>query len=104
MTFALAGLCGVLLIGLTAWAIYHRKRPDPVQSLWLRCSRRLDSCGLGRLPWEGPLDYAQRVATARPDLATKIQRIAKLYAALRYGRRSRGSIVELRRLITDLSP
>ena len=34
---------------------------------------------------EGPLDYAQRIAAARPDLAAPVAALAARYARLRFG-------------------
>lgn len=89
MTAALAVLCGTVLAGLTLWALRQRRRIDPAQALWLRAGRRLARRGLARRPWEGPLDYAARVAAARPEIAADIQAIARLYGAVRYGNLSR---------------
>jgi transcription elongation GreA/GreB family factor len=45
----------------------------------------LKKFGLGRQDWEGPLEYAERIAQARPAAAQEIEEIARRYAALRYG-------------------
>jgi transglutaminase-like putative cysteine protease len=103
MTAAMAAACGVLLLGLTAWALRKRVRLDPTLRAWNRLSRRLARYGLARLPWEGPADYARRVALARPDLSQPVAAIAALYIDLRYGRLS-GSDArrKLRGLIANL--
>lgn len=85
MTSALAVLCGVALLALTAWTLRHRQRRDPALALWDKLSRRLGRQGLARRPDEGPLDFAQRVATALPHAGADIHAIANLYAGLRYG-------------------
>jgi len=43
-----------------------------VQAAWLRLCRKLAKAGLPRAAHEGALDYAARVAAARPDLANVI--------------------------------
>ena len=86
---------GVLLAGggiawaaLIAWSQRQRLAPvrvDPAARAWLRLGRRLARVGLARRPHEGPLDYAERVAAARPALAKPMRRLAREYARLRYG-------------------
>ena len=46
---------------------------------------RLGRAGITRDPAEGPLDFAARAQTLRPDLALRIEAITRLYVALRYG-------------------
>ncbi|MBE7422251.1 MAG: DUF3488 domain-containing transglutaminase family protein [Zoogloeaceae bacterium] len=86
MTVVMAALCGLLLLGLTAWALHRRTRIDPVQRAWNRLSRRLARIGLARRAWEGPADYTRRVTQARPELSPAFAAIAGLYIDLRYGK------------------
>lgn len=106
MTLAMSVICGVLMLGLTAWALSQRTRVDPVQRTWLALSRRLARIGLQRLAWEGPADYAQRVGAARPALREAMNDAARLYASLRYGQRSadRNALRQLRTLINAIHP
>ncbi|UEX79403.1 transglutaminase TgpA family protein [Spiribacter halobius] len=63
-----------------------RRAPgEPVARAWWRFQRRLARIGLPRVPSEGPQDYVERVAAARPDLADQVRRIGAQYLALRYG-------------------
>ena len=87
MTAALGVLTGLLMLGFTAWALRRRIRLDPALRAWNRLSRKLAGAGLARHAWEGPADYARRVAGAQPQLGAHMQRIAALYIALRYDRR-----------------
>ncbi len=59
---------------------------DPAQRAYARFGRRLERRGLARLPHEGPSDFAERVKSARPDLAPDVDAITRLYLELRYGR------------------
>ena len=103
MTAAMAVLCGLLLLGLTAWALHRRARIDPVQRAWNRLSRRLARIGLARQAWEGPADYTQRVAQARPELSPALAAIAGLYIDLRYGKLAgKEARRKLRGMIADL--
>jgi len=63
----------------------YTRRPDKVQAAWLKLCRKLAKSGLPRAAHEGALDYAARVAAARPELARTILDLAARYSALRYG-------------------
>ena len=103
MTAIMAALCGFLLLGLTAWALHKRVRLDPTLRTWNRLSRKLARLGLARKDWEGPADYVQRVALARPELAQSLSAIAALYIDLRYGKLGgKEPRQKLRGLIADL--
>jgi hypothetical protein len=61
------------------------RQTDAVQAAWLRACRKLAKAGLPRAPHEGAMDYADRVASALPELAEDFYDIAARYASLRYG-------------------
>jgi transglutaminase-like putative cysteine protease len=86
--FAIALGAGLLAAGLWLAALaalaLRRPRADAALRLWLRFCARLARAGLPRRPSEGPLDYARRVASERPDLSAGVSEIASLYAAVRY--------------------
>jgi hypothetical protein len=88
MTAVLTGLCGALLLGFTAWEIRRRQRLAPALRTWNRLSKKFARRGLERKPWEGPQDYALRIAAALPaehsPLAVEVAAIADIYAQLRY--------------------
>ena len=78
-----------LLVGLFALFMLrhlYTRRPDKVQAAWLRLCRKLARAGLPRAAHEGALDYAARIAAARPELAGTIFDLATRYSALRYGK------------------
>ncbi len=85
MTAVLALLCGVFVLAMLPWALYQRRRTDRALRAWDRLSSKLARRGLARRPWEGPRDYARRVAAALPAAAAEIEVIASLYIGLRYG-------------------
>ena len=62
-----------------------RRQPDKVQAAWLRLCRKLAKAGLPRAAHEGALDYAGRIAAARPAIANTIRDLAMRYTDLRYG-------------------
>ena len=88
MTVVLSLLSGALLLGYTVWAVYQRRRLGPALAEWNRLSRLLARHGLRRMPWEGPRDYAGRIAVTLPRgksaLAAEASRVAEIYARLRY--------------------
>jgi transglutaminase-like putative cysteine protease len=107
MTAWLAVLCGAVLLILTAAMLWRRPPADPALRQWQRFSRRLARRGLARHDWEGPDDYAQRLAAALPAKAPEISRIADLYAGLRYGRLETITplaLEELRRHVAAFKP
>jgi protein-glutamine gamma-glutamyltransferase len=104
MGAALAVLSGLTMLALTAWNLRSRRRLDPAARLWQQVGRRLARRGLARRPEEGPLDYADRVATALPDHADDINAIATRYARVRYGRSMTTELSELRRLVASFRP
>ncbi len=103
LTAAMTAITGALMLALAAWTLRRRHPADPVQRSWDRLSRKLAPIGLARRVEEGPLDYARRVAASRAQLAEPMQKIALLYADLRYGPyRGEEQIAELRRLVNKL--
>jgi transglutaminase-like putative cysteine protease len=104
MTAALAVLCGAVLLALAGWMLYRRPRLDPVERQWRKFSRHLGKRGLSRQPWEGPQDYARRIAQSQAEKAAEIDRIATLYAGLRFGKLSPRLITELRRRVAAFKP
>jgi transglutaminase-like putative cysteine protease len=87
MALVLLLLTGTLLPGIALWMLLRQPAPrDPVQRAWLQFCKRLARLGLGRRPGEGPSDFARRVVAARPAFAGRVNAIAGLYVALRYGK------------------
>lgn len=80
----LGGGCTLVLLAYVVWS---RRAPplDPVQRLYRRFCRKLARAGIERAPEEGPLAFAVRARTARPDLAPIISAITDRYLSLRYG-------------------
>lgn len=105
MTAALAVLCGVVLLGLTAWVLRNRRRVDPAFAAWRRFAARLASRNVVWRDWEGPLAFADRAARSIPAHADTIREIADLYARLRYAPAPCADDLErLRRRITGFHP
>ena len=86
MVAIMVAMTGALLAAFAAWAGWKgRQSPrDPASIAFERLSGKLAAIGLARQRSEGPLDYARRVRSKRPDIAPEFERLAMLYAALRY--------------------
>lgn len=84
MVVLLATLSAMLLLAITIWAVSRRPAQDAAQRLWLAFCARLAKDGLPRQPWEGPQDYAARIARERPALAATVSAAADAYVAARY--------------------
>lgn len=77
-------LIGVLLIGW--WLKRPARHADPWMRLWQRACRRIGKAGVAVCEAsEGPLNFAQRVALARPDLSSQFDALTALYVSGRYG-------------------
>lgn len=85
LALALSAAIGSLMLALVGWTLLRRPRGDALDRLWGRFGRKLARRGLARLPSEGPIDYAERVASALPGCAAEARSIASLYGRLRYG-------------------
>jgi transglutaminase-like putative cysteine protease len=85
MTAVLATLCGLMLIVVTVWTLRQRTPEPPELRAWRGFCRRVERLGIARRAWEGPLDFAQRVALERPELGQLASEAAGHFADLRYG-------------------
>jgi transglutaminase-like putative cysteine protease len=88
---ALVAALGSGLVGWLAWIAWHIGRsagPRPADRLaraYVRLCKKLERAGVAREVYEGPLDYAARIARRRPDLAPHARLLLTRYAHLRYG-------------------
>jgi len=104
MMLWLVGLSALLLLALSALLLWRRPRLDPAQRLWRKLTRRLEKRGFACHPWEGPHDYAARVAAELPAAADDIRAIAALYSGLRYGKAEKTTLTLLQRRIAAFKP
>jgi transglutaminase-like putative cysteine protease len=84
MTAWLAGLCGLLILGLVLYAMRERTRGDIVTRLWRDFLLRLERKGVQPHHWMGPDTLAQQAAAQLPQHAAAIHAITAAYVALRY--------------------
>jgi transglutaminase-like putative cysteine protease len=84
----------ILWIALALRRGVARARPDRIARAWLRATAKLAPVAPARAANEGPIDYATRIASARPDLAPAVTEIARRYSELRYGRTAANEDVE----------
>ncbi|MBI2384146.1 MAG: DUF3488 domain-containing transglutaminase family protein [Gammaproteobacteria bacterium] len=87
MIAALTGAIMLILAALGA-AMLRQSRPvrthDRALRLWRRAARRLARQGWVQRASEGPQDFAERVARARPELGPAVRRLAQAYLRARY--------------------
>jgi protein-glutamine gamma-glutamyltransferase len=87
----LVAALGSGLVGWLGWIAWHigrsaGERPgDPLARAYARLCKKLARAGVARELYEGPLDYAARIARSRPDLAPGSHLLLRRYAHLRYG-------------------
>jgi transglutaminase-like putative cysteine protease len=77
----------ILILAVLGGAFASRawmRRGEPAVRLYARFCRKLERVGLHRRPHEGPVDFAERAATRRPDIKKTVDTITRLYVALRY--------------------
>jgi transglutaminase-like putative cysteine protease len=86
MTILLIVIISFFLLSYAAWMFLrpHYVRQDKAQQIYQRFCKKMARHGLPRHPSEGPLDYATRLSTAHPELATDIQQVIALYVQIRY--------------------
>jgi len=88
-TLAIVLFCATSIVVLVVSGLMLRQLRvrvrDPAKGAYLRFCEKLRKKGLPRSPEEGPMDYARRLAAARPDLEGPVSSITRLYVRLRYG-------------------
>ncbi|MGI9332716.1 MAG: DUF4129 domain-containing protein, partial [Gammaproteobacteria bacterium] len=102
-----AVLCGVvfaLFAGVALWLGRRRRTVDPAARAYEQFCNKLALRGLVRAANEGPLDYAARVARARPQYADPAARVTSLYIKMRYapGGHDPDELGKLRRAVAAL--
>ena len=104
MTAALATLCGIALLLVTWWTLHQRPTTPPAQRAWQRFCKRLARLGVVRAAWEGPLDFALRVARERPELGALTREAASHFADLHYGSGKAEQLQKLKECTRRLKP
>jgi len=82
----LAIITAIMFAVISVWLLRHRPHArDPARQLYDRYCHKLARIGLQRMPYEGPLDFAARVARQQKLLADFVNEITSLYISVRYG-------------------
>jgi protein-glutamine gamma-glutamyltransferase len=86
LVIGLTVLVAGIMLTLTLWLALRLRTPPAPEALRLyrEFCGRLERAGVARAPHEGPRDFAQRIAVARPALAPAVGEITRLYTTLRY--------------------
>jgi protein-glutamine gamma-glutamyltransferase len=97
---------GALLVGIVILALKReRQAEDAIVRAYQDFCRKLTRRGLSRWSYEGPGDFAARIAAQRPDLAGQVHYIVRLYTALRYeAYRAPPALDMLRRAVRRFRP
>jgi hypothetical protein len=74
----------LLLVTIRLVLAGRKKRSPDIHAYHLFC-KRLARLGIAREIQEGPMAFAKRASTIRPDLTAPISRITALYIKVRYG-------------------
>ena len=95
------------VIGVLAFFTLRTRREyrGKVERAYATFCERLARIGITRATNEGPLDFAARVKTLRPDLASSVDAITQRYVALRYGENAQDEwILDLIKLTAKFRP
>jgi len=84
MLAAALGLSFVWLAWIARRQLRTRSR-DELQRAFGKLTAKVARAGVVRFPYEGPEDYARRVAALCPDLGPTVEKLCREYASLRYG-------------------
>ena len=96
MAMALMILSAIALLAVSFWTLYQRPSISQEQRAWDVFCKRLKRRGIAREEWEGPLDFAARVARECPELAALTREAARHFADLHYGKGTIGQLKQLR--------
>lgn len=81
----IAAAVALLLAAYAGFIMWKsRTRPDAVKRIYASFCRQAARLGVTRSATEGPADFGRRAAALLPQHASRIQRIASNYIALRY--------------------
>jgi hypothetical protein len=105
-------VAAVVMIFVSVWHLFYlftlrgrREYAGKVERAYASFCARMARIGIARAPNEGPLDFAARAKALRPDLASRIEAITRLYIALRYGANAQaGWVQEMIMLIARFRP
>lgn len=101
---AAAAVALVPLALLLQFMLYAPREPDPLARRWSRIRRRLARAGVPVGPGQTPLELASASATHLANIG-ELERLARDYAALRYGPESgRGEREEVARRMSAWKP
>jgi transglutaminase-like putative cysteine protease len=105
ITILLALTMTLLWVSLAAWILLRPPTVinDPAQQIYQRFCQKLARRGLHRPLSEGPLTFATRISTLRPDLARATDQIIALYLQTRYRSQSQ-TLAQLRLAVQKFHP
>ena len=104
LTLLLLFFIGIII---SAIALYiFTKKPvsrDPAKKYYDLFCNKMAKAGLPRKPYEGPLDYAQRLIWERKELGHEVKNITDLYVYIRY-RSNYDKLLQFKKAIRSFKP
>ncbi len=82
----------------------QREKPKPIEAAYKTFCNRLKSIGIERMPFEGPMDYHQRILSIRPDLKSQVDTIIDDYINIVYSNTYNGDIKQWMLRINEFKP
>ena len=104
--WAFAVVVGGIFITITLFVLVKRQpQHDPVQQQYQHFCRKLARRGMVREQHENASDFSARVITTRPDLASDVALITRLYSQLRYGPiATQQQLLHLKKAVANFRP
>ena len=84
LVFGMTGGVGLFVVFIMFAMRRAERDVDPVQKIYKKFEQRIRVAGLERYPYEGPVEFCNRVIVSRPRLAAPVQAITDSYIRLRY--------------------
>jgi len=95
-----------IVVSIQAWIIFHRRKVvDPAIRQYKKFCHRLMRIGITKFPYEGPVTFAERAVSLRPDLKSTVAAVTEAYIDIKYAGNP-GTIQQkkLVRAVSDFKP
>ena len=104
LTILLFIILGIIVAAIALYIFKNTpNKIDPAKKYYDVFCKKLAKLGIPRYSYEGPDDFAQRVARIRQDIEKEVSMITKLYISVRYCSNDY-KLKELQTLITSFQP
>jgi hypothetical protein len=95
-----------VVVSIQAWIIFHRRKVvDPAIRQYEKFCHRLMRIGITKFPYEGPVAFAERAVSLRPDLKSLVAAVTEAYIDIKYaGNPGALQQQKLVRAVSDFKP